>query len=126
MEVCMGQGENGQIDMDSELLKEAVGVSKTIRKVFRDDSLQTSIFDLCEYAPYRGFSIRFVAFQYFVVVFHRELGQMGCAIEQGNSQIPLSLGNFSYPQDLEKYLNLVVKDLKLRIPDKFLKEHGWE
>lgn len=122
----MDRDENIPVDKDSEMLKQAVGVSRIIRKVFHDNSLSTEIFDICDKENWQGFCIRFIAFQYFVIVFRRERGSIGCYIEQGQSQIPLQIGEHSYSEDLEKYFKLVSKELKLRIPDKYQKEHGWD
>ena len=75
----------------------------------------------------RAFKIKFIAYDYFVVIFNYEQDIIGCSIEQGNStHILLSKGKNCYSdKNIYEFFRKVDNELKLRIPDKFLEAHGW-
>ena len=106
--------------------KMAMEVGKVIKKVFGDKELTINIFDIVDDARHRQFAISFLAYNYFVVVFSYERDLIGCCIAQADSYIPLIPGNHWYSSEsMEEYFNAVSEELKLRIPDKYLKAKGW-
>lgn len=107
--------------------KMAMEVSKTVRENLKGKVLSTEIYDVVDDADHRQFKIRFLAYDYFIVVFQYEQDVVGCAIEQGNNiYIPLVKGQHCYSsENLNVYFNAVSEELELRIPDKFLKNRGW-
>jgi len=105
----------------------ALEISKKIRTIFKDKVTSTQIYDVNDDKNWRTFKIKFVAYNYFVVVFNYERDIIGCSIEQGSSSyITLSESKDCYSDNnLDVFLKNIIKDLELRIPDKFLKAHGW-
>lgn len=111
----------------NETHKKALEVSKTIRKVLPGRVSTTEIYDVVDVPNRHEFKIKFVAYDYFVVIFQYELGIIGCAIECGkNHYLSLVDGQHCFSEvNLDEYFEEVKKNLELRIPDKFLKAKGW-
>lgn len=74
-----------------------------------------------------GIKIRFIAYDYFVVLFNYELDIIGFSIEIGNGKlIRITNEQECYSDvDMDSYLRKVIEELELRILDKYLKAHGW-
>lgn len=111
----------------NDTTKMALEISKKIQTIFKDKVTSTQIYDVNDDKNWRTFKIKFVAYNYFVVVFNYERDIIGCSIEQGNSSyITLSESKDCYSDNnLDVFFKNIIKDLELRIPDKFLKAHGW-
>ncbi len=64
---------------------------------------------------------------YFVILFNYELDIIGFSIEVGNGKLIRIINEHEcYSNvDMDSYLRKVVEELELRIPDKYLKAHGW-
>lgn len=106
--------------------KKAMEVCDVIRKVFNDKSLTIEIFDVDDDNLNPQFKVRFLAYRYYYVVFQYERDIIGCSIQQGEMQIPLTEGQHCYSsENLEEYFSSIINELKLRIPDKYLIKHGW-
>lgn len=103
-------------------------VGKTIKEEFGDRIKGIEIFDVVNEPSHWAFKIRFVAYDYFVVVFNYELDIIGFSIEvNGGRYISLLSGHNCYSNtDFRKHLQGVQENLELRIPDKFLKANGWK
>ena len=65
---------------------------------------------------------------YFSVVFSYELDIIGFSIEVGNGKLlsVINEHNCYSNMDMDSYLQNVIEELELRIPDKYLKIHGWK
>lgn len=111
----------------NETDKMAVEVSKIIRNNLNDKVTSTEIYDVFDDENHRQFKIKFVAYDYFVVVFQYEQDIIGCKIEQGaDSCISLCKGQHCYSsENLDVYFKQMCEEIELRIPDKFLRAHGW-
>ncbi len=105
----------------------AMEISKIIREKLKGKVFSTEIYNVIDDVNHRQFKIRFLAYDYFYVVFQYEKDIIGCAIEQGNNiYIPLLKGQHCYSsENLGNYFNMMADELELRIPDKFLKARGW-
>ena len=111
----------------NDTVKLAQEISKEMRIIFKDKIDATQIYDVNDDINHRAFKIKFIAYDYFVVIFNYEQDIIGCSIEQGNStHILLSKGKNCYSdKNIYEFFRKVDNELKLRIPDKFLEAHGW-
>ena len=114
-----------------ELKKTAYEMSDIIARMLRDkfgnkiDDVQ--IFNIAE-IPYKTFSVKFSAYNYFIVLFNYDRGIIGCSIEYGKeSFIGLENSQEWYEKaDFDVFCKELQEQLELRIPDKFLEANGWK
>lgn len=106
---------------------QAVGISKKLRSVLGDRVSNTQIYDVVDEPNHHSFKIRFLAYNYFAVVFQYDLDIIGCHIVFGDGiNISLIEGKHCLSDtEIDKYLLDVKKEIELRIPDKYLKDKGW-
>ena len=69
----------------NDTVKLAQEISKEMRIIFKDKIDATQIYDVNDDINHRAFKIKFIAYDYFVVIFNYEQDIIGCSIEQGNS-----------------------------------------
>ena len=112
----------------SEFNEIRVGIRRKIKEIFgnRIGSLET--FDIVEQANHWAFKIRFIAYDYVVIVFNYELDIIGFSIEIGEGRSIGIINEFTcYSSvDIDEYINRVRTMIELRIPDKYLLECGWK
>ena len=72
------------------------------------------------------FKIGFFAYDYFYIVFTYELDIIGFSIEVGNGRLVsvMNTHNCYSNTDMDAYIQRIVEELELRIPDKYLQTHG--
>lgn len=94
---------------------------------FEDKVQDFEIFNIVE-TPYKAFSIRFTAYNYFIVLFNYDRGLIGCSIQYGeNNFIGLKNSQEWYEKaDFDIFCKELQEQLELRIPDKFLEANGWK
>lgn len=94
---------------------------------FGDKIDDISVFNIVE-LPHITFNVRFSAYNYFIVLFYYDSGRIGCNIQYGeNLFIELKNSQEWYEKaDFDIFCKELQEDLELRIPDKFLKAHGWK
>lgn len=79
-----------------------------------------------EEKPYKTFSVRFKAYNYFIVLLNYDRGILGCNIQFGEYGIGLPNSQKWFDKaDFQVFCEELQKQLELRIPDKFLKANGW-
>lgn len=84
------------------------------------------ISDLIDDMNYRSFIIEFNAYNYFPMRFCYDKGRISCGICFGTRVIRLNNRQKWWEEiDLEVYFKELQSDIELRIPDKYLKAHGW-
>ncbi len=107
--------------------KKALYVSKTLKSIFAERVSNTQIYDVVHEKNHYAFKLKFIAYNYFVVVFQYELDIIGCSVLYGDgSYIPLSSERHCLSdENLSEYFNEIKKNLELRIPDKYLLANGW-
>ena len=68
-----------------------------------------------------------ILLDYFYVVFTYELDIIGFSIEVGNGRLisVMNTHNCYSNTDMEAYIQRIVEELELRIPDKYLQTRGW-
>ncbi len=103
-------------------------IGRKIKETFGDKIRSIEIFDVVEEPSHWAFKIRFIAYDYFVVLFNYELDIIGFSIEVGLGKfVSLSNGHNCYSNtDMNSYLDSIKEELELRIPDKYLIAHGWK
>ncbi len=108
--------------------KKALEISKKIREIMGNRTDKQGIYDVVHESNHYEFKIRFVAYDYFAVVFQYEQGIVDCYIECGEQEsIFLVKGRDCYSAtDLNDCFSEIKKELELRIPDKFLVAKGWK
>ena len=84
------------------------------------------IFNINDNANYREFSIEFEAYNYFILRLNYDRGRFGCSIVFGDRMVKLRNSQEWWDEaDFDIFFAELQNELELRIPDKFLKSHGW-
>ena len=107
----------------SEIAREIINSAKTVL----DEKISNiRLYNLTE-EPYKMFSIKCVVYDYFVLVFNYDRGHFGCNIACGDDAIPLQ-NDIEWDDhcDFMLFWANIDKQIRLRIPDKFLIEKGWQ
>ena len=100
-----------------------IDTGKKIKKIFGNKIRGIEYYDVVEEAGHWSFKIGFFAYDYFYVVFTYELDIIGFSIEVGNGRLisVMNTHNCYSNTDMEAYIQRIVEELELRIPDKYLK-----
>lgn len=111
----------------NEIQLMAVNISKKFRDILGNRISNTKIYDVVDVPNHHSFKIKFVAYNYFSIIFQYELDIIGCHIECGNDVcISLTSGQHCLSDtDIERYILNLKDEIELRIPDKYLKSKGW-
>lgn len=102
-------------------------IGKKIKQSFGNKISSLEFLDVVEVAGHWSFKIKFIAYNYFVIVFTYELDIIGFSIEVGVGKlVSVSDEHSCYSDtDMDSYLQRVISEIELRIPDKYLKAYGW-
>ncbi|MEN6411612.1 MAG: hypothetical protein ABFC84_02475 [Veillonellales bacterium] len=77
--------------------------------------------------PYKMFSIKFTAYNYFSIILNYDRGSFGCSISNGGEGIALKSNQNWYDKaDMNIFFKELEQQIELRIPDKFLEFYGWK
>ncbi|WP_060681095.1 hypothetical protein [Virgibacillus halodenitrificans] len=99
---------------------------KTAKKYFNNKIDGFTLYSVTD-EPYKMFSIKFCVYNFYVVILNYKRGHFGCAISYGDDAISLNTRNeWEDNSDLIEFWSDIDKQLKLRIPDKFLDANGWK
>ncbi len=103
-------------------------IGRKIKQSFGNKIRGMEFYDIVEKTGHWSFKICFIAYNYFSVVFSYELDIIGFSIEVGNGKLlsVINEHNCYSNMDMDSYLQNVIEELELRIPDKYLKIHGWK
>ena len=71
-------------------------------------------------------SIKFTLYNYYIIVYNYDRGHFGCSIIFGDDTFPLQ-SNVEWDDECNyaSYWKEIDRLVRLRIPDKYLKEYGW-
>ena len=87
---------------------------------------QFCILDIHDAVNNRAFSIEFIAYDYFPIRLDYDKGRFGCCIMYGDTAIGLNNSQKWWDEaDFDIFFDELKEELELRIPDKYLKAHGW-
>ncbi len=93
---------------------------------FKDRMKDFVVKDLVDDVNHKSFSIEFSAYDYFPTVFNYEMGRMGYSICFGNRTVALDNSQKWWDEaNFDVFFEELKEELELRIPDKYLKAHGW-
>ena len=115
---------------ENQIFQLALETSEKIKNVFGERITEPKIVDVVEYLPYQRFGIRFVAYDYFLILFNYDRGFCGFWVSIGGQygaslNGERGLGAYNDIKDWDSYLKEIMAEIELHIPDKFLKAKGW-
>ncbi len=106
----------------NEIAKEII---RSAKSVFNEKITNISLFEVTD-EPYSMFSIKFVAYEYFVVRCNYDRGHFGCNIVSGEDAISIQCKiEWDDHCDYKLFWNEINEQIRLRIPDKFLSANNW-
>ena len=104
----------------------AIRFSTIAREKMGDKVDNFCIFNVNDDVNHRAFSIDFEAYNYFVIRLNYDQGRFGCNIISGERMIALNNSQGWWDEaDFGVFFKELQKELELRIPDKYLRAHGW-
>ena len=111
----------------NNMLELARETRKKIRKVFTDKVETITAYDIDDEPDHRAFKLNFAAYNYFWIEFDYENDwcEFFIVLNEACKQSLYSKTNFSEITDWDTYLTGIMKEIELRIPEKFLKAKGW-
>lgn len=111
----------------NDTYKKALYVSQILKSIFKEKISSSQIYDVVHEKNHYEFKLKFVAYNYFVVIFQYELDIIGCSIVCGDgSAISLMNGKHCFSdENLNECFEEIRKNIELRIPDKYLLAYGW-
>ena len=106
----------------------AMKVVRELRKHMKTKIGCVTVHNVVDDNNHRAFSIHFIAYNYFIVLFTYDIGLIGCSIQYGEkSFIGLENSQEWYGKaDFDVFCKELQEQLELRIPDKFLEANGWK
>jgi hypothetical protein len=98
---------------DIKMIRTNVG--RKIKERFVNRVRAIEIFDIVDESSHWAFKIRFIAYDYFVIVFNYELDIIGFSIEVGNGMYIRLLNehNCYSDVDMDVYLDKIKKEIEL-------------
>lgn len=104
----------------------AIRFSTIAREKMGDKVDNFCIFNVYDDVNHRAFSIDFEAYNYFVIRLNYDQGRFGCNIISGERMIALNNSQGWWDEaDFDVFFKELQKELELRIPDEYLRAHGW-
>lgn len=104
----------------------AINFTKMAKEKMGDKVKDFCISDVYDDVNNRAFSVEFTAYDYFPIRLNYERGRFGCCILYGERTVALSNSQQWWEEaDFAVFFKELERELKLRIPDKFLKAHCW-
>ena len=109
------------------MLELARETRKKIRKVFTDKVDTITAYDIVDEPNHHTFKLNFEAYNYFWIEFDYENDwcEFFIVLNEACKQSLYNRTKFSEITDWDAYLSGIMKEIELRIPDKFLKAKGW-
>ena len=121
----MYTGEKGVEKND--MLELARETRKKIREVFTDKVDTITAYDIDDGPDHRTFKLNFAAYNYFWIEFDYENDwcEFFIVLNEACKQSICNRTKFSEITDWDAYLTEIMKEIELRIPEKYLKAKGW-
>ena len=109
------------------MLELARETRKKIRKIFTDKVETITAYDIDDESNHRRFKLNFAVYNYFWIEFDYENDwcEFFIVLNEAYNQSLYGKTKFSEITDWDAYLTEIMKEIELRIPDKFLKAKGW-
>ena len=111
----------------NDMLELARETRKKIREVFTDKVETITAYDIEDEPDHRTFKLNFAAYNYVWVEFDYENDwcEFFIVLNEACKQSLHSKTKFSEITNWDAYLTGIMKEIELRIPEKFLKAKGW-
>jgi hypothetical protein len=111
----------------NKMKKLALDFSDIVEIVFKDKIDDIMIYDIIDEPDHCMFKLNFAAYNYFWIEFDYENDwcEFFIVLNEACKQSLYSKTKFSEITDWNAYLAGIMKELELRIPEKFLKAKGW-
>ena len=104
----------------------AIRFSTIAREKMGDKVDNFCIFNVNDDVNHRAFSIDFEAYNYFAIRLNYDQGRFGCNIISGERMIGLNNSQEWWDEaNFDIFFMELQKELELRIPDEYLRAHGW-
>jgi|GEM_PF-429685 len=104
----------------------AIRFSTIAREKMGDKVDNFCIFNVNDDVNHREFSIDFEAYNYFAIRLNYDQGRFGCNIISGERMIALNNSQEWWDEaNFDIFFMELQKELELRIPDEYLRAHGW-
>ena len=104
----------------------AIRFSTIAREKMGDKVDNFCIFNVYDDVNHRAFSIDFEAYNYFAIRLNYDQGRFGCNIISGERMIGLNNSQGWWDEaNFDIFFMELQKELELRIPDEYLRAHGW-
>ena len=104
----------------------AIRFSTIAREKMGDKVDNFCIFNVYDDVNHRAFSIDFEAYNYFAIRLNYDQGGFGCNIISGERMIALNNSQEWWDEaNFDIFFMELQKELELRIPDEYLRAHGW-
>ena len=104
----------------------AIRFSTIAREKMGDKVDNFCIFNVYDDVNHRAFSIDFEAYNYFAIRLNYDQGRFGCNIISGERMIALNNSQEWWDEaNFDIFFMELQKELELRIPDEYLRAHGW-
>ena len=104
----------------------AIRFNTIAREKMGDKVDKFCIFNVNDDVNHRAFSIDFEAYNYFAIRLNYDQGRFGCNIISGERMIALNNSQGWWDEaDFDVFFKELQKELELRIPDEYLRAHGW-
>ena len=104
----------------------AIRFSTIAREKMGDKVDNFCIFNVDDDVNHRAFSIDFEAYNYFAIRLNYDQGRFGCNIISGERMIGLNNSQGWWDEaNFDIFFMELQKELELRIPDEYLRAHGW-
>ena len=116
-----------QSRMGKETAKKLTLACEVLEKEFGNAMTAMKVYDVVNQPNHYYFKIRFIAYEYFCVVVQYDMGSTCSYIEGGRTPDPeLSADYRDHSEiDYETFLHETNEEIRIRIPDKYLKAKGW-
>ena len=111
----------------NKMKKLALDFSDIVEIVFKDKIDDIMIYDIIDEPDHRTFKLNFAAYNYVWVEFDYENDccEFFIVLNEACKQTICNRTKFSEITDWDAYLTEIMKEIELRIPEKFLKAKGW-
>ena len=110
----------------TETHKMAMRFGEEIRKRLGNIMGGTILDDVSDTPHYRTFTMCFLMYDYIHVFINYTRGAIACSVRDGDCYVFLKNSQEEYSKmDIDKFVEELQQEVKLRIPDKYLKAHGY-
>lgn len=109
----------------SKLWNQVNYLIEEIQSFFSDKVKNFAVLDFYDNDNTEEFSVEFEAYSYFYIRINYDKGKLAFAVETSDHLVFFPFDSFWETADFDVLFQDLQEEIELRIPDKFLKVHGW-